>query len=110
MRAISGKSGPRLARKVWPRLSLGVPCSSNSAIAEERARQQLITDFPDSNRFHGSAPCALTTPRPHEPGRSLFFNDVGKLLARLVCRHKRPSSGLVEGGGVVEEEQSVKSV
>src|SRR5256885_9072579 len=97
MRAISGKSGPRLARKVWPRLSLGVPCSSNSAIAEERARQQLITDFPDSNRFHGSAPCALTTPRPHEPGRSLFLNDVGKLLVPeldwcAVTKEHRPGS------------------
>src|SRR5438477_1717135 len=100
MRAISGKSGPLLARKGWPRLSLGAPCSSNSAIADEhgeRARQQLITDFPDSNRFHGSAPCALTTPRPYEPGRPLFFNDGGKLPAPeldwcAVTKEHRPSS------------------
>src|SRR5207302_9624778 len=49
----------------------------------------------------------------HEPGRSLFFNDVGKLLAPdpdwcAVPKSYRPGSLRAEG--VVEEEQSVKSV
>jgi len=42
----------------------------------------------------------------------IFENDVGKLLAPDPdwCAVPKASSGLVEGGGVVEEEQSVKSV
>src|SRR2546423_7292180 len=35
--------------------------------AQTDTAESLITDFPDQNRFHGSAPCALATPRLTSP-------------------------------------------
>ena len=46
----------------------------------EVEQSDFITDFPDSNRFHGSAPCALTTPRSTSPDE-FFGDDLGKLRA-----------------------------
>ena len=44
---------------------------------------------------------------PHEPGRSFFVNDLGKVLAPDAewCAVTKQSSGLVAGGGVSAEEQ-----
>src|SRR5205085_6423177 len=64
------------------------------------------------NRFHGSAPCALATPRPTSPDDLSLGTTSGSSSCRTptAVPSQRASSGLVAGRGIGAEEQSVKSV
>ena len=78
----------------------------------QKSENGLDTDFTDGTILRICSVRARDSTR-HEPGRSLFFSDVGKLLAPdpdwcAVPKSYRPGSLRAEG--VVEEEQSVKSV
>ena len=74
--------------------------------------ESFITDFPDQNRFHGSTPCALATPRPTSPDDLSLGTTLGSSSRRTPTGvpSQRASSGLVAGRGIGAEEQSVKSV